>query len=48
MFEETGLRIDDPGPQVARREASVRMRKKFSSAVTLEVSAENWTEFEQT
>ena len=25
IFEETGLRIDDPGPQVARREASFQL-----------------------
>ena len=25
MVEETGLRIDDPGPQVARREASFQL-----------------------
>ena len=56
MLEETGIRIDDPGPQVARREASFRLptgemvtadeRFFLIGMHDLEVSAENWTELE--
>ena len=56
MLEETGLRIDDPGRQVARREASFQLPtgemvtadERFLLIRThdLEVSAKNWTELE--
>jgi 8-oxo-dGTP diphosphatase len=56
MLEETGLRINDPGPQVARRTASFRLltgemvtadERFFLIRIhELEVSAENWTELE--
>jgi 8-oxo-dGTP pyrophosphatase MutT (NUDIX family) len=56
MIEETGLHIDDPGPQVARREASFRLpsgemvtadERFFLIRIRdLEVSAENWTALE--
>jgi 8-oxo-dGTP pyrophosphatase MutT (NUDIX family) len=56
MFEETGLRIDDPGRQVARREASFQLptgemvtadERFFLIRIhDFEVSAENWTELE--
>jgi 8-oxo-dGTP pyrophosphatase MutT (NUDIX family) len=56
MFEETGLRIDDPGRQVARREASFQLptgemvtadERFFLIRIhDFEVSPENWTELE--
>jgi 8-oxo-dGTP pyrophosphatase MutT (NUDIX family) len=56
MLEETGFRVDDPGPQVARREASfplptgemVTADERFFliRIEDLEVSADNWTELE--
>jgi 8-oxo-dGTP pyrophosphatase MutT (NUDIX family) len=56
MLEETGVRIDDPGPQVARREASFQLPTGEMVAADerffliliqdLEVSAKNWTELE--
>ena len=58
LFEETGLHIDDPGPQVARREASFQLASTGDMVTgderfflirirDLEVSAENWTELER-
>jgi 8-oxo-dGTP pyrophosphatase MutT (NUDIX family) len=57
MLEETGLRIDDPGPQVARREASFQLptgemvtadeRFFLIRIQDVEVSTENWTELER-
>jgi hypothetical protein len=57
MLEETGLRIDDPGRQVARRGASFQLPtgemvtadERFFLIWTrdlVEVSAKNWTELE--
>jgi 8-oxo-dGTP pyrophosphatase MutT (NUDIX family) len=56
MLEETGLGIDDPGPQVARREASFQLptgemvtadERFFLIRIhDLEVSADNWTQLE--
>jgi 8-oxo-dGTP pyrophosphatase MutT (NUDIX family) len=56
LLEETGLHIHDPGPQVARREASFQLptgemvtadERFFLIRIDdLEVSAENWTELE--
>ena len=57
MLEETGLSIDDPGPQVARREASFQLttgelvvsdeRFFLIRLPNLEVSSENWTALER-
>jgi len=56
MLEETGFHIDDPGPQVAQREASFQLptgervtadERFFLIRIhDLEVSAENWTQLE--
>ena len=56
MFEEMGLRIDEPGAQVAKRKASFQLptgekvtadeRFFLIRMHDLEVSAENWTELE--
>jgi 8-oxo-dGTP pyrophosphatase MutT (NUDIX family) len=56
MLEETGLHIEDPGPQVARRKVSLQLptgemvtadERFFIVRVnSLEVSTENWTELE--
>ena len=56
LLEETGLRIHDPGPQVARREASFQLptgemvtadERFFLIRIHhLDVSPENWTELE--
>ena len=58
LLEETGLHIVDPGPQVARREASFRLPSTGELVTAderfflirihhLEVSAKNWTELER-
>ena len=57
MFEEIGIRIDDPGPQVASREASLQLptgetvtadeRFFLIRMRNIEVSTANWTELER-
>ena len=57
MYEETGLRIDAPGPQVGRRIAifelstgeTVRADERFFAlrVGALQVSTEHWTELER-
>jgi 8-oxo-dGTP pyrophosphatase MutT (NUDIX family) len=57
LIEETGLRIDDPGPQVARREVSLQLptgemaladeRFFLIRVPALEVSTANWTKLER-
>lgn len=57
LWEEVGLRIDDPGPQIARREAMIRLLtgemaradERFFLLRTrdLALSQERWTDLEK-
>jgi 8-oxo-dGTP pyrophosphatase MutT (NUDIX family) len=57
LFEETGLRIDDPGPQVARRQAEFRTpdgervtadeRFFVVRVAAFDPAREQWTELER-
>ncbi|UFZ04913.1 NUDIX hydrolase [Bradyrhizobium ontarionense] len=57
MFEETGLRIDDPGPQIARRSVTFTLvdgervasdeRYFLIRVIGADISSTHWTELER-